>query len=220
MQIVSDYMAGQTRLETKAQWQRHSLLEVSDDACVLFPTIPSCLTGVSSTAAGAPPTEMTAFDLLLNTGTLDILAHHVLGEAIRGTAGLSGLYQKNDSHGPIFLVPDATVASIGAFAFEEATYDNWTISAGGRVDSRHLTATANPVLGLTSDDKRSWTVSTGNEGLVFRPVQPLALAANAGLAWRAPTIFELYSNGPLLAEGRYEVGDAIDGRPVSLPEGK
>jgi hypothetical protein len=27
-------------------------------------------------------------------------------------------------------------------------------------------------------------------------------------AWRAPTLFELYSNGPLLAEGRYEIGDA------------
>jgi len=151
---------------------------------------------------------MSSFDLLLNTGTLDLLAHHVLSEAIRGTVGLSGLYQKNDSRGPIFLVPDATVGSIGAFAFEEATYGSWILSAGGRVDSRHLTATANPVLGMSSDDSRSWTVSTGNAGVVFRPAHPLALAANVGMAWRAPTIFELYSNGPLLAESRYEIGDA------------
>ena len=50
-------------------------------------------------------------------------------------------------------------------------------------------------------------MSTGNAGLVFRPAEPVALAVNAGLAWRAPTIFELYSNGPLLAESRYEIGD-------------
>ena len=120
LQLVSDYVAGTTRLETKAQWQRHSLQEVSDDACLLFPTIPSCLASVNSTAS-APATEMPAFDLLLNTGTLDVLAHHVLTDAIRGTAGLSGLYQKNDSRGPDLSRPDATVSSIGAFAFEEAT---------------------------------------------------------------------------------------------------
>jgi outer membrane receptor protein involved in Fe transport len=205
-QMASDYIAGTTRLETKAQWQRHSLQEVSDDACLLFPTIPSCAAAGAS-ASGGPATEMPAFDLLLNTGTLDVLAHHVLSDAIRGTAGLSGLYQKNDSRGPVFLVPDATATSIGAFAFEEATYTNWTLSVGGRVDARHLTADANPVIGLSSGDKRSWTVTTGNAGLVFRPAQPVALAVNAGLAWRAPTIFELYSNGPLLAESRYEIGD-------------
>src|SRR5256885_16115326 len=27
-------------------------------------------------------------------------------------------------------------------------------------------------------------------------------------AWRAPTLFELFSNGPHLGEARYEIGDA------------
>jgi iron complex outermembrane receptor protein/hemoglobin/transferrin/lactoferrin receptor protein len=35
-----------------------------------------------------------------------------------------------------------------------------------------------------------------------------SLTANGGAAWRAPTLFELYANGPHLAEGRYEIGDA------------
>ena len=34
-----------------------------------------------------------------------------------------------------------------------------------------------------------------------------ALTANLGRAWRAPTLFELYSNGAHLGEARYEIGD-------------
>lgn len=205
LQLVSDYLFGNVRLETKAQWQRHSLIEISDDTCILFPNLPDCL----AAAAGTPgaQTELAAFDLLLNTGTLDVMAHHSIGENIRGTAGVSGFYQKNDSHGPIFLVPDATATSGGAFLFEEGTYGMWSVLLGGRVDSRHLTADANSALGLSAESKRDWTVATGNAGAVFRPIPLVALAANVGLAWRAPTLFELYSNGPLLAEGRYEMGD-------------
>ena len=204
VQLVSDYLFSGFRLETKAQWQRHSLQEVSDDACKLFPTIPSCVLQVQATAR---PTEQPAFDLLLNTGTVDVLGHHTIGELVRGTIGLSGLYQTNDSHGPIFLVPDATIKSGGAFAFEEATSGPWSFLAGARVDSRHLNADANPSLGMTTDKTRSWTVTSGNVGAVFRPVLTMALAGNLGAAWRAPTLFELYSNGPLLAESRYEIGD-------------
>ncbi|HEY3258036.1 MAG TPA: TonB-dependent receptor, partial [Gemmatimonadaceae bacterium] len=205
VQLVSDYLLGAFRLETKAQWQRHSLIEVSDDACKLFPTIPAC----SGAASGTEGTrqEQPAFDLLLNTGTLDILGHHTIGDRVRGTVGLSGLYQKNDSRGPIFLVPDATVNSAGAFAFEEATFGPWSLLAGGRVDSRHLDADANAALGMPTDKTRSWTVSSGNIGAVFRPLATMALAGNFGAAWRAPTLFELYSNGPLLAESRFEIGD-------------
>jgi iron complex outermembrane recepter protein len=205
VQLVSDYLLGALRLETKAQWQRHSLQEVSDDACRLFPTIPDCIAAANG-AAGAQK-EQPAFDLLLNTGTLDVLGHHTIGDRVRGTVGLSGLYQTNDSHGPIFLVPDATIKSGGAFVFEEATSGPWSLLAGARVDSRHLDADANPAIGLTTATTRSWTVTSGNVGAVFRPLPTMALAANVGAAWRAPTLFELYSNGPLLAESRYEIGD-------------
>src|SRR5213594_4475298 len=60
VQVAGDYLLGGVRLETKAQWQRHSLIEVAD----------------TGTGAGGEPLEGTAFDLLLNTLTLDVLAHH------------------------------------------------------------------------------------------------------------------------------------------------
>ncbi|HEV2671155.1 MAG TPA: carboxypeptidase regulatory-like domain-containing protein, partial [Gemmatimonadales bacterium] len=54
-QITGQHPVGSWRLEAKGQLQRHSLIEVSDDS-----------TG----------TESEAFNLLLRTGSLDLLAHH------------------------------------------------------------------------------------------------------------------------------------------------
>src|SRR2546426_690331 len=67
VQLAGDYRLGTLRLEAKGQWQRHSLIEVSDEG------------------GGTPGTEATAFDLLLNTGTLDVLLHHPAGPRVRGT---------------------------------------------------------------------------------------------------------------------------------------
>src|SRR5439155_756176 len=181
VQATGDYVMGSLRLETKAQWQRHSLVEVSD-------------TGTGPTGT---PFEGTAFDLLLNTTSLDVLAHHGAGSALRGTVGVSGLYQTNDTRGPIPLVPDARVRSAAGFAFEQATRGRWSALAGGRVDVRRLTADGNATLAL-APQQRDYTAWSGDVGVVYRPIETVALAANAGRAWRAPTLFGLFPNGPHL----------------------
>src|SRR5436189_1985625 len=122
LQFTAGLSAGALRLELKAQWQRHNLIEVSDEA-----------------SGGGPPTESTAFDLLLNTGTLDLLAHHG-GDRMRGTVGFSGIDQWNDSRGPIPLVPDARVRGAAAFLFEEVRMGRWSVLAGARADARRVAA--------------------------------------------------------------------------------
>jgi len=186
VQLAGDYRLGTLRLEAKGQWQRHSLVEVSDEA--------------------------TAFDLLLNTATLDVLLHHPAGPRVRGTIGASGLYQTNDTRGPIPLVPGARVRGGALFAFEQATLGRWSLLAGGRVDARHLGADSNAALGL-SPQTRDYVAWSANVGFVYRPMPSFALAANLGRAWRAPTLFELFANGPHVGEARYEVG-----RPTLRPE--
>ena len=189
VQLAGDYLLGGVRVETKAQWQRHSLVEVAD-------------TGVG---AGGAPLEGTAFDLLLNTLTLDVLAHHTAGARVHGTLGVSGLTQSNDTRGRIPLVPDARLRSGAVFAFEQAVLGRLSLLAGARVDVRRLTADSNAKLGLSSQT-RDYTAFSGNVGIVYR-MGAAALTANLGRAWRAPTLFELYSNGAHLGEARYEIGD-------------
>ena len=191
VQLAGDYSLGGVRLETKAQWQRHSLIEVSD-------------TGTSPSGA---PLEGTAFDLLLNTLSLDVLAHHTVGPRLRGTFGASGVHQTNDTRGVIPLVPGARINSGALFAFEEATIGRVSFLAGGRVDLRRLTADSNAVL-KRGAEQRDYTAWSGNAGIVYRPRAAVALTANLGRAWRAPTLFELFSNGAHLGEARYEIGDA------------
>lgn len=200
LQLVNDYSFSSFRLQTKAQFQRHSLVEKSDDLCLIDPV--AC----ASLPPNAPK-EQTAFDLLLNTGTLDVLAHHDIGTRVHGVVGLSGMFQGNDSRGPIVLIPDATTQSGAAFLFEEAQLGRLGLAFGARFDARKLAADANNTLALSTGDDRDWSEPSANAGLVLHLTQQLSLTGNAGLAWRSPTLFELYANGPHLAEGRYEIGD-------------
>ncbi len=195
---------GDWRLETKVQWQRHSLIEVSDDAAIVQPTTPA----FGHDGGDAPTaTETTAFDLLLNTLSVDVLAHHTAWERLHGTLGVNGVRQTNDSKGPIWYIPDATVQSAGVFAFEQYTQGRWSVLAGMRGESRTVEGTATGDV-LAADTSRTWTRATGNLGVVFQPLPTVSIAANAGRAWRAPTLFELFSDGPVIADARYEIGRA------------
>jgi iron complex outermembrane recepter protein len=171
------------RLETKAQLQWHSLIEVADDTS---------------------GTESEQFNLLLQTASLDLLLH-------RGgmTFGVTGVGQGNEASGREPIVPNANVLSSAAFAFERWTSGSgrWTLLAGLRADRRRLHADRDDSLGVAEQDRNSHALS-GNAGLVFTPATGLSLSLNVGRAWRAPTLFELFANGPHIGEARYEVGDS------------
>ena len=195
LQGTNEYALGGLRLETKAQFQRHSLAEVSDD-CVPAPGQTTC-TKVK---------DQKTFGLVLNTGTLDVLAHHRVGDALTGTVGVSGMVQGSTSSGPIFLVPSASINSAAAFAFERLSLGAIDLVAGARGDSRHLSSDGQAQINRAADS-RSWSAGSGDAGVVIHPTKELAIVANYGIGWRAPTLFDLYANGPNLAEARFEIGD-------------
>ena len=183
IQITGVKPWGDWRLEAKGQVQRHSLIEVADDT-----------TG----------TESEAFNLLLQTASLDVLLHH------GGTTfGITTIGQSNDASGREPIVPDASTMSGAAFALQQWHPGNgrWTLLAGLRGDARRLSADRDDTLGVVAQDRNSHAWS-GNVGVVFTPAAGLSLSANAGRAWRAPTLFELFANGPHIGEARYERGDS------------
>lgn len=198
VQVTNNYVAGSNlRFETKAQWQRHGLTEVSDD-CQPAPGQTTCV----------KVKDQKAFGLVLNSGTLDLLGHHSLGEHLAGTIGISGMYQMSGTSGPIFLVPSATTTAGGVFSFEQLTFGAVSLVTGLRADTRSLSSDASAPLALAADT-RSWSSMTGDVGLVVRPMQQLSLVANVGTGWRAPTLFDLYTNGPNAGDARYEIGNPI-----------
>jgi outer membrane receptor protein involved in Fe transport len=197
LQLSHRRRAGALDLEVRGQLQRHLLQEKAD--------LPDPQPG--------QPREATVFDLLLRTATVELLAHHgALAAGVpddagwRGTVGVSGLVQENDSRGVVPLVPDATVASAGAFAFERLALGRLALLAGVRGDVRRLRARGDERLELEGET-RSHAALTADLGAVYRLRPALSLAVNVGSAWRAPNLFELFANGPRLGEGRYEYGE-------------
>lgn len=186
VQAATSWLLGPAvRLETRSQWQRHSLVEAVDQSRV-------------------GPEEPT-FELLLNTVSTDVLLHHAPRAWLSGTVGVSGLYQTNESEGQFPLVPGARTSGAAVFAFEQATLGRWSLLLGARGDVRHISADANPTLQLSAQS-RTLSAFSGDVGAVFRPVDGLAISGNVGRAFRAPTLFELFTNGPHLGEDRYEIG--------------
>ncbi|OLB66605.1 MAG: hypothetical protein AUI09_05720 [Gemmatimonadetes bacterium 13_2_20CM_2_66_5] len=107
------------------------------------------------------------------------------------------------------IVPNASTLSGAAFAFQQWSPGSgrWTLLAGLRADARRLSADHNDSLGVVAQDRNSQAWS-GNAGVVFSPASGLSLSLNVGRAWRAPTLFELFANGPHIGEARYERGDS------------
>jgi iron complex outermembrane recepter protein len=194
LQLSGNFPLPGVRIEARAQLQRHVLQEVADEAGAI-PEI------------GAAGAETVQFDLLLNTFTADLLAHLAPAGFGQATLGVSGLAQANDSRGPEPLVPDASIRSGGAFAVWQNDFGPLRLLAGARVDHRSLTARDNTELDIPSDDERDWTAASWNAGAVLGVGRGLALTAGVGRSWRAPTLFELYANGPRIGEARYDVGD-------------
>ena len=185
VQATTSWIWGGLRMESRSQWQRHSLQEVVGE----------------SRAGLAPP----IFDLLLNTYSTDLVAHHAPVGRLTGSIGVSGLYQDNKTKGQVPLVPSARTTGGALFAVEQSTVGQWTLLAGMRGDVRHVATDANGDLQRGAQTRNASAVS-GDVGAVFRPVAGLAFAGNLGRAFRAPTLFELFTNGPHLGENRFEIG--------------
>jgi outer membrane receptor protein involved in Fe transport len=203
LQLTNNHLFGSMRFETKLQWQRHSLIEKSDDAALIPQgniTLRRTVVGRPVIRAAEEEHEATAFDLLLNTYTVDLLGHHALNEQVHGVVGVSGLYQKNDSKGPILLIPGAKSTGGAGFLFEEADLGTVSLLGGVRYDSRKVEPDGvNP--------SRTFSAFTGDVGMVVRPVPGVALTGNVGRAYRVPTLFELFTSGFLPSEQRFELGD-------------
>lgn len=185
-------LSSTARLEAKAQWQSHSLQEEVGDSRV-----------------GDDPPEI---DLRLTTWTADVLLHHVQGEWLTGTVGFSGMYQTNGTFGQEALVPAANTWAGGLFAFEQATKGQWSFLVGLRGDLGQIEASNNADLGIAAQT-RNTNAFTADAGIVYRPLQQMAVSFNVGRAYRAPTLIELFSNGPLPAEGIF-----VTGLPTAVPE--
>lgn len=199
IQLLGNFpLGGATRLETRLQGQRHDIVELEDNP---------------DSAAVGVLTESEVFDLTLTTGLGEVLLHHSLAPGTSGTVGATGKVQSSATNGLIPIVPGAGERSGGIFLLERLERGPLTLLGGVRSDVAQIDA--------DEHGTRAFEAFTWSAGAAWRLADGISLSANAGTAWRAPTLFELYAEGPRLGEARYEIGRAdLDGeRSFNLDAG-
>ncbi|MBM9499087.1 TonB-dependent receptor [Leptospira sp. 201903071] len=145
-------------------------------------------------------------NLYLDTATADAKFHHKpMFGILKGTAGVSGLQQTNKTIGSEPLIPSYGIVNIAGFFLEELKLGSVTLSAGVRGDKRATDIRNNAALGVNEQTK-NYYATTGSTGLVWRINKSFSSILNYGRGFRAPTPFELFSNGVHEGTGRFEIG--------------
>lgn len=147
-----------------------------------------------------------ALGLLSKTTTANAHLHLAASAKAAGVVGVSFLRTAFSKFGEETLIPNSTTTGLGVFGFEQVETGRWQLSFGARYDHRTLDNASDDVLGLDAGTRDYHSV-TGNVGVLYRLAEPLALVVNAGRGFRAPSPFELFSNGVHEGTVRFERGD-------------
>jgi iron complex outermembrane recepter protein len=145
-------------------------------------------------------------NLVLDTFNAELKAHHAPIGPLIGTIGLNYVNQRNQTLGNEPLIPGYESNSYGAFLFEELRFDAFSILGGVRGDTRLLRAKENSALSVTDQTIQN-SAATGSLGAVWRIIKGASAFANIGRGFRAPTAFELFSNGVHEGAGTFDIGD-------------
>ncbi len=145
--------------------------------------------------------------LLSKTWTGDARFHHTPVGPLDGIAGVSVLRTDVDKSGEETLVPGSSTGNIGVFVSEQAPLGLVTVSIGGRFDHRRLDVDADADLGVAAE-RRTWNAVSGSFGLILHTSEQTAVVLNVGRGFRAPSPFELFSNGVHEGTARFERGNA------------
>jgi len=174
---------GLNRLEATASYEQNRRREFDDEAA-------------SDVALG----------LLSRNWLADVKLHHAPLGDVAGVIGLSGWRTTFEKFGEETLIPDNQANNFGAYVFEQLEAGRWSFSAGARYDYRHLDVTADDQLGVAAQT-RTYNSLSGNLGVLYRVADPVALVLNFGRGFRAPSAFDLFSNGVHEGTVAFERGD-------------
>lgn len=121
----------------------------------------------------------------------------------RGTLGVQYRDIRFRASGDEAFVPPSTTTNVGAFVFEERPIGAVKVELGARIESQRIDV-------QDSLDARRYddTSVNGSGGVSWQFVPSYSLALNATRSQRHPSATELYADGPHVAAGRFEIGDA------------
>ncbi len=141
------------------------------------------------------------------------LQHKPTGR-MRGSIQIEFTHQKNESFGPVTLLPYFHNRTWAAAIFEEVrlirsgNLDRFVLNLGLRYDNRRLEVPANAGRGIAVDFDKSYAPITGSLGAVYRFTKAFSAGVNFSRGWRNPSEYELFAEGPHDGVLLYEKGNS------------
>jgi iron complex outermembrane receptor protein len=137
---------------------------------------------------------------------------------LNGWKGVVGLHYNNSDFqaiGEEAFTPPSETDSIAAFVMEEKQVDVLLWQLGARVEQTTHDVDNSFFTELTTDnaisfDDKDYTAFSGSAGVVWSINDNHSLAFNYAYSQRAPSATEMYSYGPHIGSGTYEIGGEFE----------
>lgn len=143
------------------------------------------------------------------TATTDLKAHHrhaIPNILLEGTVGLWALWQDHQVAGAAGSAP-ATQTSVAGYAFEELSLDPFKFQVGGRFDWTRVQPEEERAFLLGDLETRDFSAFSGSVAALWEPRTGVVVGSSISRAFRTPSITELFSNGPHLADYSFNIGN-------------
>ncbi|MEO6255910.1 MAG: TonB-dependent receptor [Sphingomicrobium sp.] len=124
-----------------------------------------------------------------------------------GTSGIQLLDRNARIRGEEKFLPDSRQKQVGLFTLQTLVRGRLRLEAGARLESSRLNATADAFLG-TGPAARKFTTVSASAGASYEFSRGWRSGLSLSSSARAPSIDELFANGPHLASQSFERGNA------------
>lgn len=151
-------------------------------------------------------TNRPELDLNIGTTTFDLNYELKRAKGPAGQWGIMAQRQANVWDGSRFFIPNFTTWMIGGYAIERWSFSKSTLEVGLRYDYRNQRVFRNQNNVVTETFRQFKNVS-GTLSYNYNLSERWRWISNVALAWRPPTINELYVNGLHHGTANFEIGD-------------
>lgn len=132
--------------------------------------------------------------------------HEVGGIRTEGAVGASALWQDHRTSGNSGSVP-AQLTTLAGYVFEELATGLLRLQIGGRYDWSVVDPLEEGTTFAGAVRRREFGAVSGAVAALVEPVTGMVLGSSLSRAFRTPSVTELYSAGPHLADYSFNVGN-------------